>query len=50
VLIPRVATGLYFEIRQLVATQGNDYDLDVMKRLTTATIDFKNMIELPEVA
>ena len=33
------------EIQQLVTTQSNDYNLDVTKRLTNATINFKNMIE-----
>ena len=39
------AAGLYLEIHQLVATESNDYNLDVTKRLTTATINFKNMTE-----
>jgi hypothetical protein len=39
------AAGLYREIQRLVTTQSNDYNLDVMKRLTTATINFKNTIE-----
>ena len=36
---------LYSEIQQLVTTQSNDYNLDVMTRLTTASINFKNTIE-----
>ncbi len=39
------AAGFYREIQQLVTTQSNDYSLDVMTRLTTATINFKNRIE-----
>jgi hypothetical protein len=39
------AAGLYHEIQQLVETQNNDYNLDVAKRVTTATINFKNTIE-----
>ena len=39
------AAGLYREIQRLVTIQSNDYNLDVMKRLTTATINFKNTIE-----
>ena len=39
------AAQLYREIQQLVATQSNDYNLDVMTRLTTASINFKNTIE-----
>jgi hypothetical protein len=39
------AADLYREIQRLVTTQSNDYNLDVMKRLTTATIIFKNTIE-----
>jgi hypothetical protein len=40
-----VAAGFYREIQRLVATESNGYNLDVMKRLTTATINYKNMIE-----
>jgi hypothetical protein len=39
------AAGFYHEIQGLVMSQSNDYNLDVMKRLTTATINFKNTIE-----
>jgi hypothetical protein len=39
------AAGIYREIQELVTNQGNDYNLDVMKRLTTTTINFKNTIE-----
>ena len=39
------AAQLYHEIQQLVTTQSNDYNLDVMTRLTTASINFKNTIE-----
>jgi hypothetical protein len=39
------AAGLYREIQQLVMTQNNDYSLNVMTRLTTYTINFKNTIE-----
>jgi hypothetical protein len=39
------AAGFYREIQGLVMSQSNDYNLDVMKRLTTATINFKNTIE-----
>jgi hypothetical protein len=39
------AAQLYREIQQLVTTQSNDYNLDVMTRLTTASINFKNTIE-----
>jgi hypothetical protein len=39
------AADLYREIQQSVTTQSNDYNLDVMTRLTTATINFKNTIE-----
>jgi hypothetical protein len=39
------AAQLYREIQQLVATQSNDYNLDVMTRLTTDSINFKNIIE-----
>jgi hypothetical protein len=38
------AAQLYRE-QQLVTTQSNDYNLDVMTRLTTASINFKNTIE-----
>jgi len=44
------AAGIYREIQQLVATQSNDYNLDVMTRLTTTTINFKNMIEQTDAA
>ena len=33
------------KIQQLVETKNNDYNLDVAKRLTTATISFKNTVE-----
>jgi hypothetical protein len=39
------AAGIYREIQELVTNQGNVYNLDVMKRLTTTTINFKNTIE-----
>ena len=39
------AAQLYSEIQQLITTQSNDYNLDVMTRLTTASINFKNTIE-----
>jgi hypothetical protein len=39
------ASQLYREIQQLVTTQSNDYNLDVMTRLTTVSINFKNTIE-----
>lgn len=39
------AAQLYREIQQLATTQSNDYNLDVMTRLTTASINFKNTIE-----
>ena len=39
------AVGLYLEIQQLIATQSNDYNPDVTKRLTNATINFKYMIK-----
>jgi hypothetical protein len=39
------AAGFYCEIRGLVTNQSNDYNLDVMKRLTTATINFEKTIE-----
>lgn len=39
------AVDIYREIQQLVTTQSNDYNLDVMTRLTTASINFKNTIE-----
>ena len=44
------AAGLYREIQQLVTTQSNDYNLDVMTRLTTMTINFKNTIEQTDAA
>jgi len=40
-----IAASLYLEIQQLVEPKNNDYNLDVAKRLTTATINFKNTIE-----
>jgi hypothetical protein len=40
-----MAAGLYREIQLLVTIQSNEYNLDVMKRLTTATITFKDKIE-----
>lgn len=33
------------KINELLTTQDNDYSLDVTTRLTSTTIDFKNMIE-----
>ena len=39
------AAQIYREIQQLVTTQSNDYNLDVMTRLTTTSINFKNTIE-----
>jgi len=39
------AAGIYREIQGLVTNQSNEYNLDVVKRLTTATINFKNTIE-----
>jgi hypothetical protein len=44
------AADLYREIQQSVTTQSNVYNLDVMTRLTTATIDFKNTIEQTDAA
>jgi hypothetical protein len=44
------AAGFYRELQQLVTTQSNDYSLDVMTRLTTATINFKNRIEQTDAA
>jgi hypothetical protein len=44
------AAGFYREIQQLVTTQSNDYNLDVMTRLTTMTINFKNTIEQTDAA
>lgn len=44
------AATLYHQIRQLATTQSNDYSLDVMTRLTTATINFKNKIEQTDAA
>jgi hypothetical protein len=35
------AAGIYHEIQELVTNQDNDYNLDVVKRLTTV----KNTIE-----
>ena len=40
-----MTTQLYREIQQLVTTQSNDYNLNVMTRLTTTSINFKNTIE-----
>ena len=45
-----IAPTLYHQIRQLATTQSNDYSLDVMTRLTTATINFKNKIEQTDAA
>ena len=39
------AAQLYREIQQLVTTQSNDYNLDVMTRLTTVSINFKKTRE-----
>lgn len=44
------AADIYREIQQLVTTQSNDYNLDVMTRLTTASINFKNTIEQTDAA
>jgi hypothetical protein len=44
------AADIYHEIQQSVSTQSNDYNLDVMTRLTTATINFKNTIEQTDAA
>jgi hypothetical protein len=44
------AAALYHEIQQSVSTQSNDYNLDVMTRLTTGTINFKNTIEQTDAA
>jgi hypothetical protein len=44
------AAGFYREIQQLVTTQSNDYNLDIMTRLTTMTINFKNTIEQTDAA
>ena len=44
------AAGFYRELQQLVATQSNDYSLDVMTRLTTVTINFRNTIEQTDAA
>jgi len=35
------AAGIYREIQQLVTNRSNDYNLNVMTRLTTATITLK---------
>ncbi len=42
-------SAAYHEIQQSVSTQSNDYNLDVMTRLTTA-INFKNTIEQTDAA
>ena len=44
------AADIYREIQQLVTTQSNDYNLDVVTRLTTASINFKNTIEQTDAA
>jgi hypothetical protein len=44
------AAGFYRELQQLVTNQSNDYSLNVMTRLTTATINFKNTIEQTDPA
>ena len=44
------AAALYHEIQQSVSTQSNNYNLDVMTRLTTATINFKNTVEQTDAA
>jgi len=44
------AADIYREIQQLITTQSNDYNLDVMTRLTTASINFKNTIEQTDAA
>jgi hypothetical protein len=44
------AAGFYRDIQELVTTQSNDYNLDVMTRLTTTTINFKNTIEQTDAA
>jgi hypothetical protein len=44
------AAAIYHAIQQSVSTQSNDYNLDVMTRLTTATINFKNTIEQTDAA
>jgi hypothetical protein len=44
------AADIYREIQQLITTQSNDYNLDVVTRLTTASINFKNTIEQTDAA
>jgi len=44
------AAGFYRDIQELVTTQSNNYNLDVMTRLTTTTINFKNTIEQTDAA
>jgi DNA gyrase/topoisomerase IV subunit A len=44
------AAALYHQIKQSVTSQSNDYNLDVMTRLTTATFNFKNTIEQTDAA
>ena len=49
--LPKFKTALeYREIQELATTQSNDYNLDVMTRLATATINFKNTIEQTDAA
>ena len=44
------AADIYRDIQELVTTQSNNYNLDVMTRLTTTTINFKNTIEQTDAA
>jgi hypothetical protein len=44
------AAYIYRDIQQLITTQNNDYNLDVVTRLTTASINFKNTIEQTDAA
>ena len=39
------AADYHRQITELLTTLDNDYSLDVTTRLTTLTIDFKNVIE-----
>jgi hypothetical protein len=39
------AADYYRQIIELLTTLDNDYSLDVTTRLTSTTIDFKNVIE-----
>jgi hypothetical protein len=44
------AADIYREIQQLITTQSNDYNLDVVTRITSASINFKNTIEQTDAA